>query len=495
MRTLQAESQVSLNTVDSMENFLSDINHGRWDAVLPQVASLQLPRDKLAAVYEQAVLELVEARELELARAVLRSAAPLERVRQEAPDRYLRLEHWCDRGVQDGRELYPPGSNKEKRRAEVAAALAPEVSVVPPARLLALVGQALKWQQYQGLLPKGQQFDLFRGAARARHREAAERPPRRGAGQIRFGAKSHPEVARFAPDGRALVTGSVDGFVEVWDPDGCRLRKDLEYQARDEFMMHEEAVLSCCFSRDGELCATGCADGSAKVWKLATGQCLRRFERAHSQGVTCMTFARDGTQLLSGSFDQTIKVHGLKSGRTLKEFRGHGSFVNSVTYTLDGARVVSGGSDGTVRVWDARTAEALLTFRPALAQGGGAGGGGLVETAVHTVLPLPGAADHFLVAARSSTAYVCTLQGQVVKTFSSGKAVGGDFAAAAVSPQGKWVYCAGEDGVLYCFNVATGQLDQVLKVADKEVIGLAHHPHRNLVATFSDEGALKLWKA
>ncbi|CAM9884399.1 unnamed protein product, partial [Heterosigma akashiwo] len=53
MRTLQAESQVSLNTVDSMENFLSDINHGRWDAVLPQVASLQLPRDKLAAVYEQ----------------------------------------------------------------------------------------------------------------------------------------------------------------------------------------------------------------------------------------------------------------------------------------------------------------------------------------------------------------------------------------------------------------------------------------------------------
>merc|ERR1712113_430435 len=117
----------------------------------------------------------------------------------------------------------------EKRRAQIAYLLYEEVSVAPTSRLLTVIDQAMRWQKSQGLLLSGIPFDIFQNRVLLKKHKIIERIPTEMDKLVKLGGKKfHLESLCFSPDGTMLVTGSVDGFIEVRDAFTIKLKKDLQ---------------------------------------------------------------------------------------------------------------------------------------------------------------------------------------------------------------------------------------------------------------------------
>ena len=119
-----------------------------------------------------------------------------------------------------------------------------------------------------------------------------------------------------------------------------------------------------------------------------------------------------------------------------------------------------------------------------------------------------------IIVPRGVRAFLVNYHGTVLRTFEDNASANGKvFVAAAVSPSNHWLYCVTEDGVCCVFDVATGKPETSLRSFgeettskskdggghDAEITALVHHPHKGILAAFSNnkgqkKGQLVLWK-
>jgi WD domain, G-beta repeat len=168
------------------------------------------------------------------------------------------------------------------------------------------------------------------------------------AGPVREGAK--------AP-GCILASGATDNAIRLWDmATGKELRR---WQARGQ------DGTRLCFSPDGKLLAStsvnepGC---EVYLWDVATGKEIRRL-KGQKYMVLTLTFSPDGRVLASAGVADAIRFWDVATGKPLRAIPRTDSateqtcMVQQIVFSPDGRTVASAEADGLVRLWEVATGE------------------------------------------------------------------------------------------------------------------------------------------
>lgn len=437
----------------------------------------------LVDLYEHICVEFIEQGEFEVADALLKSSHPLSRLREgSAIDvmRIRRLEKLVREGTIPVDDPYH-GKSRDECRKVLAERIFSAIECVPRGRLLSLLGDAMQYRSETVLKHADRvTFDLLKGVFKS---DMSSNYVSSLVTRIQLPGASRPECMAFHPQDDFLVTGSSDGLIEVYSGSNWSISRDLVYQTRGDFMVHDTCVTALAFDNVGDMLASGDKSGKVCIWRFVSGEEVKSFQSSKRGIIASLRLDSLGGRVYVSSDDGIVRIHGLKSGSILREFAYPDALSGRCTFSSAG-RFYAGGIEGILRTF---TCENGAQIHEIASPGEHA----------HIIRDLDVVTkdqqqEYVLVTYDGAPSVLMdTSTGVVVREYSNpeGEAVD-SFVRSVVSQNMNYLYSVSTKGKFFCFDLKSGKLLNVNPILKGEIKMLLHHPNRAIVVVASSDSSI-----